>query len=94
MYKSDILELLLTIASNTTNEADSGEWNVLVLEILYNIIKHVSPKDVFFYKEMIMTNKNNVRKKKVGFGVKTKYRNRLEMTMKRRLVVVVVVVVN
>ncbi|KAI8884300.1 timeless-domain-containing protein [Backusella circina FSU 941] len=62
LYKSDILELLLTIASNTTNEADAGEWNVIVLEILYNIVKHVNPKDVFFYKEMRMNKTaNNVR---------------------------------
>lgn len=49
-YESDVIELLLTISSNSTNRQDSSEWNVLVLEILYNLLEHVDPKSVFEYK--------------------------------------------
>ena len=36
----------MAIASNSS-ETDASEWNVIVLEILYNILRNVSPKDVF-----------------------------------------------
>lgn len=49
-YESDIIEFLLTIASNSDKQTETSEWNVLVLETLYNILKHVDAKDVFLYK--------------------------------------------
>lgn len=49
-YESDIMEFLLTIASNSERQGGTPEWNVLVLETIYNLIKHVDPKDVFSYK--------------------------------------------
>ncbi|CAO3669876.1 unnamed protein product [Rhizopus microsporus] len=49
-YEADVIELLLTISSNSINKQDSSEWNVLVLEILYNIFQHADPKTVFSYK--------------------------------------------
>jgi hypothetical protein len=48
-YEADVIELLLTISSNSINKQDSSEWNVLVLEILYNIFQHADPKTVFSY---------------------------------------------
>lgn len=50
-YESDVIELLLTMSSNSANRQDSSEWNVLVLEILYNIVEHVDPKSVFQYRQ-------------------------------------------
>ncbi|KAI9263284.1 timeless protein-domain-containing protein [Phascolomyces articulosus] len=44
--ETGIMDLLLAIASNSS-EPDASEWNVIVLEILYNILRNVSPKDVF-----------------------------------------------
>ncbi|KAI9008813.1 timeless protein-domain-containing protein [Phycomyces nitens] len=44
--ESNVMELLLTISSTST-DADSSEWNVIVLEILFNLLEHASPKDVF-----------------------------------------------
>ncbi|CDH60505.1 dna repair protein [Lichtheimia corymbifera JMRC:FSU:9682] len=41
-----IIELLLVIASNS-NEPDSAEWNVIVLEILYYLLQGVPVKDIF-----------------------------------------------
>lgn len=49
-YESDVIEFLLTIASNSTKQEGTTEWNVLVLESLYNLIKSVDPKDVFSYR--------------------------------------------
>ena len=40
------MDLLMAIASNSS-ETDASEWNVIVLEILYNTLRNVSPKDVF-----------------------------------------------
>lgn len=40
------MELLLVIASNS-NEPDASEWNVIVLEIFYNLLRNASAKDVF-----------------------------------------------
>lgn len=45
-----ILDLLLVIGSNSM-EADVAEWNVIILEILYNILRHVRPRDVFALNE-------------------------------------------
>ncbi|KAI8970854.1 timeless protein-domain-containing protein [Pilobolus umbonatus] len=47
LYESQMMELLLTIASNTSTLTDYSEWNVLVMEIFYNLLKHIDPKDVF-----------------------------------------------
>ncbi|KAF7726188.1 Topoisomerase 1-associated factor 1 [Apophysomyces ossiformis] len=44
--ESPIMELLLTMASSSM-DADSAEFNVMVLEIVHNILQHVNPKDVF-----------------------------------------------
>ncbi|KAG2219453.1 hypothetical protein INT45_008101 [Circinella minor] len=44
--ETGIMDLLMAIASNSS-ETDASEWNVIVLEILYNILRNVSPKDVF-----------------------------------------------
>ncbi|KAI7875662.1 timeless-domain-containing protein [Lichtheimia hyalospora FSU 10163] len=41
-----ILDLLLVIASNS-NEPDSAEWNVIVLEVLYYLLHGVPVKDIF-----------------------------------------------
>lgn len=41
-----IIELLLVIASNS-NEPDSAEWNVIVLEVLYYLLQGVPVKDIF-----------------------------------------------
>lgn len=49
-YESDIMEFLLTIASNSERQGGTSEWNVLVLETIYNLLKYVDPKDVFLYK--------------------------------------------
>ncbi|KAL7326237.1 Topoisomerase 1-associated factor 1 [Mucor circinelloides] len=49
-YESDIMEFLLTIASNSERQGGTSEWNMLVLETMYNLIKYVDPKDVFLYK--------------------------------------------
>lgn len=48
-YEADVLELLLTIASNSTKVEGTAEWNVLVLELFYNLIKFVDPKQVFYF---------------------------------------------
>ncbi|KAL0095074.1 timeless protein-domain-containing protein [Phycomyces blakesleeanus] len=44
--ESKVIELLLTISS-TSIASDSSEWNVIVLEILFNLLEHASPNDVF-----------------------------------------------
>jgi hypothetical protein len=49
-YEADVIEFLLTIASNSERQSGDSEWNVLVLESLYNLMKHIDPKDVFLYK--------------------------------------------
>lgn len=49
-YESDIMEFLLTITSNSERQGGTSEWNVLVLETIYNLLKYVDPKDVFLYK--------------------------------------------
>ncbi|KAI9361536.1 timeless protein-domain-containing protein [Pilaira anomala] len=49
-YESDVTEFLLTIASNSAKQEGTTEWNVLVLESLYNLIKSVDPKDVFSHR--------------------------------------------
>lgn len=49
-YESDIMEFLLTIASNSERQGGTSEWNMLVLETMYNLIKYVDPKDVFLHK--------------------------------------------
>ncbi|CEP15228.1 hypothetical protein [Parasitella parasitica] len=49
-YESDVMEFLLTIASNSERQDGTSEWNVLVLETLYNLLKHVDPRDVFLFK--------------------------------------------
>lgn len=49
-YEADIIEFLLTIASNSEKQRDTSEWNVLILETLYNILKYVDARDVFLYK--------------------------------------------
>ncbi|KAI9268791.1 timeless protein-domain-containing protein [Sporodiniella umbellata] len=56
-YESDVIELLLTISSNSANRQDSSEWNVLVLEILYNLLEHVDPKSVFQYRQDVDSGK-------------------------------------
>ncbi|KAI7864918.1 timeless protein-domain-containing protein [Spinellus fusiger] len=48
--ESNIVELLLTIASTST-DTDASDWNVIVLEIFYNLLEHVQPKDAFEDKE-------------------------------------------
>ncbi|KAG2232960.1 hypothetical protein INT48_008053 [Thamnidium elegans] len=48
-YEADVIEFLLTIASNSTKLDGTTEWNVLVLESLYNLIKFVDPKQVFSF---------------------------------------------
>ncbi|KAI9490959.1 timeless protein-domain-containing protein [Zychaea mexicana] len=45
-HETGIMDLLLAIASNS-GEPDAAEWNVIVLEIMYNLLRNVSPKDVF-----------------------------------------------
>lgn len=45
-----VLELLLVIGSNSM-EAGVAEWNVIVLEMLYNILRHVQPREVFILSE-------------------------------------------
>jgi hypothetical protein len=49
-YESDVIEFLLTIASNSQRQSSTPEWNLLVLESIYNIIKHIDPKDVYNHK--------------------------------------------
>ncbi|OBZ88075.1 Topoisomerase 1-associated factor 1 [Choanephora cucurbitarum] len=49
-YESDIIEFLLTIASNSDRQEDTSDWNVLVLESLYNLLKSIDPKDVYAYR--------------------------------------------
>jgi hypothetical protein len=49
-YESDVIEFLLTIASNSTKQSDMSEWNMLVLESIYNVMKYVDPKHVFLYR--------------------------------------------
>lgn len=49
-YEADVIEFLLTIASNSERRSGDSEWNVLILESLYNLLKHIDPKDVFRYK--------------------------------------------
>lgn len=49
-YESDVIEFLLTIASNSQRQSSTSEWNMLVLESIYNIIKHIDPKVVYDYK--------------------------------------------
>jgi hypothetical protein len=49
-YEADVMEFLLTIASNSSTQTSLSEWNLLVLEALYNFIKHVDPKDVYLYR--------------------------------------------
>ncbi|KAI8147994.1 timeless protein-domain-containing protein [Fennellomyces sp. T-0311] len=44
--ETGVMDLLLAIGSNSA-EPDAAEWNVIVLEIFYNLLKNVSPKDVF-----------------------------------------------
>ncbi|KAI8366587.1 timeless protein-domain-containing protein [Blakeslea trispora] len=48
-YESDIIEFLLTIASNSDKQS-SSDWNVLVLESLYHLLKSIDPKDVYAYR--------------------------------------------
>ncbi|KAI7903689.1 timeless protein-domain-containing protein [Cokeromyces recurvatus] len=48
-YEADVIEFLLTIASNSERQEGTSEWNVLVLESLFNLLKHVDTKDVFLY---------------------------------------------
>lgn len=50
-YEADVIEFLLTIASNSDkNQANGSEWNMLVLESIYNIVNRVNPKDIFLYR--------------------------------------------
>lgn len=49
-YESDVVEFLLTIASNSDkSQAHTSEWNVLVLEAIYNLLNRVNPKEIFLY---------------------------------------------
>lgn len=45
-YKSDVIEFLMTLASNSTAEASISEVNLLVLESLYNFFSGIDPKNV------------------------------------------------
>ncbi|KAI8992116.1 timeless protein-domain-containing protein [Mycotypha africana] len=49
-YEADVIEFLLTIASNSEKQQDTTDYNLLVLETIYYILKPVDPKDVFLYK--------------------------------------------
>lgn len=50
-YEADVIEFLLTIASNSDkNQANGSEWNMLVLESIYNIVNRVNPKDIILYR--------------------------------------------
>lgn len=50
-YESDVVEFLLTIASNSDKpQAHTSEWNVLVLEAIYNLVNRVNPKEIFLYR--------------------------------------------
>ncbi|KAI9322900.1 timeless protein-domain-containing protein [Dichotomocladium elegans] len=44
--ETELMDLLLVIASNSA-EQDAAEWNVIVLEILYNLLQGVSAREVF-----------------------------------------------
>jgi hypothetical protein len=62
-YEADVIEFLLTIASNSERQSSDTEWNVLVLESIYNLMKHIDPKDVFLYKiaDGAVSNTNDFR---------------------------------
>ncbi|CAO3621691.1 unnamed protein product [Cunninghamella blakesleeana] len=51
LHESNVLELLLTMSSNN-DAAEAGEWNVIILEILYHLLKHANAKEIFMTKEM------------------------------------------
>ncbi|KAI9486114.1 MAG: timeless protein-domain-containing protein [Benjaminiella poitrasii] len=50
-YEADVIEFLLTIASNSEKQEGTSEWNVLVLESLFHLLKHVDARDVFLYQD-------------------------------------------
>lgn len=52
-YESSVMEVLLTIASNSHRADVLLEWTVLILEIFYSLLKHVNPKDVFLYEPVV-----------------------------------------
>ncbi|EPB81380.1 hypothetical protein HMPREF1544_11910 [Mucor circinelloides 1006PhL] len=77
-YESDIMEFLLTIASNSERQGGTSEWNMLVLETMYNLIKYVDPKDVFLHKpsedteiaaklSTLLSNENSNKRRKTGY---------------------------
>lgn len=48
-YESDVVELLVTIASNSASQENLTEWNLLVLECIYNFFNHIDPKEIQSY---------------------------------------------
>ncbi|KAI8061721.1 timeless protein-domain-containing protein [Gongronella butleri] len=46
LFESRVMELILTIASNT-GTTDSTEWNTVLLEILFNLLEHTSAKAAY-----------------------------------------------
>ncbi|KAI8085063.1 timeless protein-domain-containing protein [Halteromyces radiatus] len=55
-HESNVLELLLTMAS-TTGTTDTTEWNMILLEIIYNLLEFANTKETFLADQNIKNQK-------------------------------------
>ncbi|KAI9302207.1 timeless protein-domain-containing protein [Cunninghamella echinulata] len=57
LHESNVLELLLTMAS-TMDTSEAGEYNVILLEILFYLLEHANAREIFMTKKITPVTSN------------------------------------